>query len=128
MKPTGVTTLYRFQAFKNDGTSIYTGPWYGGNCYLNDIGWTRNVVPLGDEGEDGCFFCIAPIAEKENTYKITSYKKDGTIVAENIYGKNEWVFYVVQEQSVPIKRVVEANDEIFAMSRRQMDFGSDQFI
>ena len=117
VKPTGVTTLYRFQAFKNDGTSIYTGPWYGGNCYLNDIGWTRNVVPLGDEGEDGCFFGIAPIAEKENTYKITSYKKDGTIVAENIYGKNEWVFYVVQEQSVPIKRVVEANDEIFAMSK-----------
>ena len=124
VKPQGVTTLYRIQAFKSDGTSIYTGPWYGGNCYLNDIGWTRNLVPLGDEGdpskdddgEQGCFFGIAPIAEKENTYKITSYKKDGTIVAENIYGKNEWVFYVVKEQSVPIKRVVAANDEIFAMS------------
>lgn len=114
--PQGVTTLYRIQAFKSDGTTIYTGPWYGGNCYLNDIGWTRNLVPLGDGGENGCFFGIAPIAEKENTYKITSYKKDGTIVAENIYGKNEWVFYVVQEHSVPIKRVVAANDEIFAMS------------
>lgn len=116
VKPTGVTTLYRIQAFKNDGTSIYTGPWYGGNCYLNDIDWTRNVVPLGDEGEQGCFFGIAPIAEKENTYKITSYKKDGSIRTENIYGKNEWVFYVVKENSVPIKREVAANDEIFAMS------------
>ena len=115
--PNGVKTLYRIQAFKHDGTSIYTGPYdTGKNCYLNDIGWTRNVVPLGGESENGCFFGIAPIAEKENTYKITSYKKDGTIVAENIYGKNEWVFYVVQEHSVPIKRVVEANDEIFAMS------------
>lgn len=115
--PNGVKTLYRIQAFKHDGTSIYTGPYdTGKNCYLNDIGWTRNVVPLGGKDEQGCFFGIAPIAEKENTYKITSYKKDGSIVAENIYGKKEWVFYVVKEQSVPIKRVVEANDEIFAMS------------
>lgn len=115
--PNGVKTLYRIQAFKHDGTSIYTGPYdTGKNCYLNDIDWTRNVVPLGGKDEQGCFFGIAPIAEKENTYKITSYKKDGSIVAENIYGKNEWVFYVVQEQSVPIKRVVAANDEIFAMS------------
>lgn len=127
VKPTGVTTLYRIQAFKSDGTSIYTGPWYGGNCYLNDIGWTRNLVPLGDEGdpskdddgEQGCFFGIAPIAEKENTYKITSYKKDGSIVAENIYGKKEWVFYVAKENPVPVpkKQVVEANDKIFAMSK-----------
>ena len=127
VKPTGVTTLYRIQAFKSDGTSIYTGPWYGGNCYLNDIGWTRNLVPLGDEGdpknpndgEQGCFFGITPIAEKENTYKITSYKKDGSIVAENIYGKNEWVFYVAKENPVPVpkKQVVEANDKIFAMSK-----------
>lgn len=116
VKPTGVTTLYRIQAFKNDGTSIYTGPWYGGNCYLNDIGWTRNVVPLGDGGEQGCFFGIVPIEGKENTYKITSYQKDGSITTENIYGKNEWVFYVVKENSVPIKREVAANDEIFAMS------------
>ena len=115
--PNGVKTLYRIQAFKHDGTSIYTGPYdTGKNCYLNDIDWTRNVVPLGGKDEQGCFFGIAPIAEKENTYKITSYKKDGSIVAENIYGKNEWVFYVVKEQSVPIKRVVAANDEIFAMS------------
>lgn len=119
VKPTGVTTLYRIQAFKSDGTSIYTGPWYGGNCYLNDIGWTRNLVPLGDGGENGCFFGITPIAEKENTYKITSYKKDGSIVAENIYGKNEWVFYVAKENPVPVpkKQVVEANDKIFAMSK-----------
>ena len=115
--PNGVKTLYRIQAFKHDGTSIYTGPYdTGKNCYLNDIDWTRNVVPLGGKDEQGCFFGIAPIAEKENTYKITSYKKDGSIVAENIYGKKEWVFYVVKEQSVPIKRVVAANDEIFAMS------------
>ena len=127
VKPTGVTTLYRIQAFKSDGTSIYTGPWYGGNCYLNDISWTRNLVPLGDEGdpknpndgEQGCFFGITPIAEKENTYKITSYKKDGSIVAENIYGKKEWVFYVAKENPVPVpkKQVVEANDKIFAMSK-----------
>lgn len=39
------------------------------------------------------------------------------MVKENIYDKNEWVFYVVKEQSVPIKRVVAANDKIFAMSK-----------
>lgn len=115
--PDGVTTLYRIKAFKNDGTTAYTGPgWNGQNSYyLNDIGWTRNVVSA-DNYNDGCFFGITSIEGKENTYKITSYKKDGSRVTENIYGKNEWVFYVVKEQSVPIKRVVEANDEIFAMS------------
>ena len=125
VKPTGVTTLYRIQAFKSDGTSIYTGPWYGGNCYLNDIGYTRNLVPLGDEGdpskdddgEQGCFFGIAPIAEKENTYKITSYRLNGNVYSEKIYGKSEWIFYEeFKENIVPKKRVVAANDEIFAMS------------
>ena len=115
--PNGVKTLYRIKAFKKDGNTAYTGPgWNGANSYyLNDIGWTYNVVSA-DNYKDGCFFGITSIDGKENTYKITSYKKDGSRVKENIYGKNEWVFYVVQEHSVPIKRVVEANDEIFAMS------------
>lgn len=115
--PNGVTTLYRIKAFKKGGNTAYTGPgWNGANSYyLNDIGWTYNVVSA-DNYKDGCFFGITSIDGKENTYKITSYKKDGSRVKENIYDKNEWVFYVVQEHSVPIKRVVEANDEIFAMS------------
>ena len=117
--PNGVKTLYRIQAFKHDGTSIYTGPYdTGKNCYLNDIGWTRNVVPLGGEGEQGCFFGIAPIAEKENTYKITSYRLNGNVYSENIYGKSEWIFYEeFKENIVPKKQVVEANDKIFAMSK-----------
>ena len=115
--PDGVTTLYRIKAFKKDGTTPYTGPGWNGSeaYYLNDIGWTYNVVSA-DNYKDGCFFGITSIDGKENTYKITSYKKDGSRVKENIYGKNEWVFYVVKEQYVPIKRVVAANDEIFAMS------------
>ncbi len=115
--PEGITTLYRIKAFKKDGETPYTGPgWNGENSYyLNDIGWTYNVVPA-DNYDNGCFFGITSIDGKENTYKITSYKKDGSMVKENIYDKNEWVFYVVKEQSVPIKRVVAANDEIFAMS------------
>ena len=115
--PNGVTTLYRIKAFKKDGTTPYTGPGWNGSeaYYLNDIGWTYNVVSA-DNYKDGCFFGITSIDGKENTYKITSYKKDGSRVKENIYGKNEWVFYVVKEQYVPIKRVVAANDEIFAMS------------
>ena len=109
--PNGVTTLYRIKAFKKGGNTAYTGPgWNGANSYyLNDIGWTYNVVSA-DNYNDGCFFGITSIDGKENTYKITSYKKDGSRVKENIYGKNEWVFYVVKEQSVPIKRVVAAND------------------
>lgn len=114
--PAGVTTLYRIQAFKGEGTTIYTGPWYGGNCYLNDIGWTRNVVPQGDQGEEGCFFGLSPVEGKENTYKITSYRLDGTVRSENIYGKSEWIFYELEENIVPEKRVVEANDEIFAIN------------
>ena len=116
--PDGVTTLYRIKAFKKDGTTPYTGPGWNGSeaYYLNDIGWTYNVVSA-DNYKDGCFFGITSIDGKENTYKITSYKKDGSRVKENIYGKNEWVFYVVKEQYVPIKRVVAANDEIFAMSK-----------
>ena len=106
--PEGITTLYRIKAFKKDGETPYTGPgWNGENSYyLNDIGWTYNVVPA-DNYDNGCFFGITSIDGKENTYKITSYKKDGSMVKENIYDKNEWVFYVVKEQSVPIKRVVQ---------------------
>ena len=117
VKPNGVTTLYRIQAFKGDGTSVYTGPWYGGDCYLNDIGWTRNVVAKGDNGEQGCFFGIQAIADKTNTYKITSYYKDGTVKSDNFFGKGEWVFYVIDKTSVPAKKIVEANDEIFAVSK-----------
>ena len=116
--PTGVSTLYRIKAFKSDGETPYTGPgWNGANSfYFNDIGWTYNVVAQDNEGEVACFFGITAVEGKTNTYKITSYKKDGTVVRENIYGKSEWVFYVLGETIVPEKKVVAANDEIFAMS------------
>lgn len=114
--PSGVDKLYRIQAFKGDGTSIYTGPWYGGNCYLNDIGWTRNVVAKDDSGEDGCFFGITAVAGKENTYKISSYKKDGTLKTENIYNKSEWVLYVLETVIVPEKKIVASDDVIFDMN------------
>jgi hypothetical protein len=115
--PEGITTLYRIKAFKKDGTTPYIGPgWNGANSYyLNDIGWTRNVVSA-DNYDNGCFFGITSIEGKENTYKITSYKLDGTVYSNNIYGKSEWIFYELEENIVPEKRVVEANDEIFAMS------------
>ena len=93
------------------------GSYQCGDCYLNDIGWTRNVVPLGDGGEDGCLFSIEPIEGKENTYKINSYKKDGNLCIENIYGKEEWVFHVLSEVEVPEKKIVASNDEIFNMSK-----------
>ncbi len=111
--PDGVSTLYRIQAFKGNGTSVYTGPWYGGNCYLNDIGWTRNIVAKDDSGEQGCFFGVTAVDGKENTYKITSYLKDGSVKTENFFGKSEWVFYVLNVTRVPEKLTVAANDAIF---------------
>jgi len=116
--PSGVTTLYRIKAFKGDGTTPYTGPgWNGSNSfYLNEIGWTRNLVAQGAEGEDGPFWGITPIEGKTNTYKISAYKKDGTLRAEKLFGKSEWVFYVLEKNYVPEKKVVAANDQIFAMS------------
>lgn len=111
--PAGVSTLYRIQAFKGNGTSVYTGPWYGGNCYLNDIGWTRNIVAKDDSGEQGCFFGVTAVEGKENTYKITSYLKDGSVKTENFFGKSEWVFYVLNVTRVPEKLTVAANDAIF---------------
>ena len=114
--PSGVTTLYRIQAYKPNGT-VYTGPYDSDGGYLNDIGWTRNVVPLGGSGEVGCLFSIEPIEGKENTYKINSYKKDGSLTTANIYGKEEWVFHVLSEVEVPEKKIVASNDEIFNMSK-----------
>ena len=116
--PAGVTTLYRIKAFKGDGTTPYTGPgWNGGQSYyLQDIGWTYNVSD-GTATDQANFFAIAPVPEKDNTYKITSYKKDGTKVHDNIYEKSEWFFYVLGETIVPEKKVVAANDNIFAMSK-----------
>ena len=119
--PTGVSTLYRIKAFKSDP---YTGPgWNGANSfYFNDISWTYNVVAQGNEGEVACFFGITAVEGKTNTYKITSYKKDGTLMHENIYNKSEWTFCVVSkvekeiEVLVPEKKLVAANDEIFAMN------------
>lgn len=117
--PDGVTTLYRIKAFKKDGTTPYTGPGWNGSkaYYLNDIGYTRNVV-AADNYNDGCFFGITSIEGKENTYKITSYRLNGNVYSENIYGKSEWIFYEeFKENIVPKKQVVEANDKIFAMSK-----------
>ena len=90
--PSGVTKLYRIKAYKGDGSVVYTGPW-GGDGYLNDIGWTYNIAG----SDDGCYFVIAPVAGKDNTYKISSYKKNGTLRHENIYDKGEWFFNVVTQ-------------------------------
>ncbi len=90
--PDGITTLYRIKAFKGDGSVLYTGPW-GGDGFLNDIGWTYNIAG----SDDGCYFAITSVAGKDNTYKISSYKKDGTPRHDNIYDKSEWTFNVISE-------------------------------
>lgn len=100
--PDGITTLYRIKAFKGDGTVVYTGPW-SGDGYLNDIGWTYNIA----KSDDGCYYAITAVAGKTNTYKISSYKKDGTKRHDNIYDKSEWIFNVITETPEDIDAWVE---------------------
>lgn len=102
--PTDITTLYHLRPYKGDGSVLYTGPWSGdGN--LNDIGWTYNIAG----SDDGCFFAITPVEGKNNTYKISSYKKDGTQRHADIYGESEWTFNVIGEtqQQVEVDVLVE---------------------
>ena len=92
--PDGVTTLYKIRAYKGDGSVVYTGPW-GGDGFVADLDWTYNVH--SDGNDYACYYAITAVGGKDNTYKITSYKKDGTKVRDNIYGKSEWTFNVVSE-------------------------------
>ena len=92
--PDGVTTLYKIRAYKGDGSVVYTGPW-GGDGFVADLDWTYNVH--SDANDNACYYAITAVGGKDNTYKITSYKKDGTKVRDNIYGKSEWTFNVVSE-------------------------------
>ena len=99
--PDGITTLYRIKAFKADGTNPFTGPgWNGGNSFfLQEIDWTYNVAD-GTSTADASFFAITPITDKTNTYKISAYKKDGTVRwKEVIYDKPEWTFNKVTEST-----------------------------
>ena len=100
--PEGVTKLYRIRPYKGDGSVLYTGPW-GGDGYLNDIGWTYNIAG----SDDGCYFAIKAVADKQNTYTITSYKKDGTQRHANIYDKSEWTFSVLTTAKVQVDVLVE---------------------
>ncbi|MDO5481578.1 MAG: hypothetical protein Q4F47_00815 [Bacteroidaceae bacterium] len=116
--PEGITTLYRIKAFKKDGTTPYIGPgWNGANSfYLQEISWTYNVAD-GTSADEASFFAITAVDGKENTYKISSYKIDGTKGhKENIFDKSEWIFHELEENIVPEKRIVESNDEIFAIN------------
>lgn len=94
--PEGVTTLYKIRAYKGDGSNNYTGPW-GGDGFVTDLGWTYNVH--SSENGNACYYDITPIEGKTNTYKITSYKKDGTKVRQLFQSQNwnpeEWTFNVV---------------------------------
>ena len=100
--PEGVTKLYRIRPYKGDGSVLYTGPW-SGDGYLNDIGWTYNIAG----SDDGCYFAIKAVADKQNTYTITSYKKDGTQRHANIYDKSEWTFSVLTTTKVQVDVLVE---------------------
>lgn len=92
--PNGVSTLYRIRPYKSDGTTIYQGPW-GHDGYLTDLSWTMNV----NSPDGGSYFAISAVEGKENTYKISSYKKDGTMVRENIFGTSNWIFCTISKKS-----------------------------
>ena len=101
--PDGVTKLFRIKAFKKDGTTVYIGPsWNGANSfYLQDIGWTYNMAD-GTSADNASFYAITAIEGKENTYKITSYTKNGTKKHDNIFDKTEWTFSeTITEQQIP---------------------------
>jgi hypothetical protein len=102
--PSGVTAVYCIQAFDGNG-NLYRGPyWQDG--YLDDLGWCTSV----NKGDNGAaFFAFTPVAGKTNTYKITSYKKDGTLQSENYQGKTEWILNVIGEtpKQVDVEVLVE---------------------
>lgn len=92
--PGGVDHVYCIQACDGNG-NLYRGPyWQDG--YLDDLGqYYCTSVNKGDNG--GAFFAFTPVAGKTNTYKISSYKKDGTLQTENYQSKSEWILNVIGE-------------------------------
>lgn len=106
--PSGVTAVYCIQAFDGNG-NLYRGPyWQDG--YVDDLGWCTSV----NKGDNGAsFFAFTPIEGKENTYKISSYKKDGTLQTENYQGKTEYILNVIGEtaQEVDVQVLVEVQVE-----------------
>lgn len=95
--PAGVTALYCIQACNGSG-DLYRGPYWQ-NGFLCDLGWCTSVNKgdLDNGNPAGDFFAFIPVAGKENTYKISSYKIDGTVKTENYQGKSEWTLNVVGE-------------------------------
>lgn len=97
--PAGVSTLYCIQACNNEG-NLYRGP-YGQNGFLCDIGWCTSVNKGDKNGEnaEGGYFAFIPVDGKDNTYKISSYRKDGTLETENYQSKSEWILNVISQSS-----------------------------
>ena len=107
--PEGITTLYRIKAFKADGTTPFIGPgWNGANSFfLQEISWTMNVAD-GTNDTEASFFAITPIEGKTNTYKITSYKKDGSKgYKDNIHNMTEWTFNALTTTTEKVDVLVE---------------------
>lgn len=107
--PEGITTLYRIKAFKADGTTPFIGPgWNGANSFfLQEISWTMNVAD-GTSDTEASFFAITPIEGKTNTYKITSYKKDGSKgYKDNIHNMTEWTFNALTTTTEKVDVLVE---------------------
>lgn len=107
-KPDGVETLYCIQSFNGNG-ELYRGPyWQDG--FLDDLGWCTSV----NKGDNGAaFFAFTPVAGKTNTYKISSYKKDGTKQSDNYQGKSEWILNVLTEtqKQIDVEVLVEVQIE-----------------
>lgn len=104
--PDGVAHVYCIQACDGNG-NLYRGPyWQDG--YLDDLGqYYCTSVSKGDNG--GAFFAFTPVTGKDNTYKISSYKLDGTLQTENFQSKSEYILNVIGEtpQQVEVDVLVE---------------------
>ena len=97
--PAGVSTLYCIQACNNEG-NLYRGPYWQ-NGFLCDIGWCTSVNKGDKNGDnaEGGYFAFIPVVGKDNTYKISSYRKDGTLETENYQSKSEWILNVISQSS-----------------------------
>ena len=97
--PSGITTLYCIQACDGDG-NLYRGP-YLQNGFLCDIGWCTSINKGDKNGNnaEGGYFAFIPVDGKDNTYKISSYRKDGTLETENYRSKSEWILNVISQSS-----------------------------
>ena len=117
--PAGITSLYRIVAYKADGTSIYQGPW-GHDGYLTDLGWTYNI----NSPDGASYFAISEVAEKENTYKISSYFKTGELKTENIFGKSEWILCEISKKasSDPLQDQKDDLEDAIAFANKHNSF------